>query len=754
MLCILPFALFALVRGEETCGGRYGGEAQPDPKGITWSAAYSKATTALAKLSNPEKVGIVTGQGWQKGPCVGNTKAVSKIGLPSLCLQDGPVGVRYAMGVTVFPAGVHAASTWDVELMRERGLALGQEARGLGIHVQLGPVAGPLGKIPGGGRNWEGFSPDPYLTGIAMQETILGMQAGGVQANAKHYIANEQELERTKISSDVDDRTMHELYLWPFADAVRANVASIMCSYNKLNGTWACENDKVLNKLLKTELDFKGYVMSDWGAQHTNVESTKTGLDMTMPGDEFGNGKYLWGPNLEKAVPSLVPQSRLDDMVRRILAAWYYLGQDSPSYPKTTFNSWKGGVGGPDVQADHKKIARAVARDGIVLLKNENNALPLKKPKSLAIIGDDAIVNPSGANSCPDRNCDKGTLAMGWGSGTAEYPYLSAPFDAIKARAAKDGTTVTSSTTDNPSAASPAISAAETAIVFINANSGEEYIKVEGHDADRANLDPWHNGNELVAAVANSGKPTVVVIHSVGPIILEKILALKSVVAIVWAGLPGQESGNSLLDILYGDTAPSGKLPYTIAKKEGDYGVKIQKGPVDKFEERIYIDYRHFDKAGITPRYEFGFGLSYTTFQYSAPSAKVSSRRRNCDRALVNETASAPPQTQSSVYAKFGPIIIATITNSGKVAGAEVAQLYLSFPANGKVDHAPWQLRGFKKVMLKPGESKTVSFELRKKDVSYWDVGSQSWVVVGGDIKAKVAGSSRQEGVEVVFKAN
>jgi len=198
---------------------------------------------------------------------------------------------------------------------------------------------------------------------------------------------------------------------------------------------------------------------------------------------------------------------------------------------------------------------------------------------------------------------------MGWGSGTAEYPYLSAPLDAIKSRASRDGTTITTSTTDNPSSGSSAAAAASTAIVFINANSGEEYIKVEGHDADRANLDPWNNGNDLVAAVGNAGKPTIVVIHSVGPVILERILASKNVVAIVWAGLPGQESGNALVDILYGDTAPNGKLPYTIAKREQDYSVSLAQGNSDSFREGIYIDYRQFDKAGITPRYEFGFGL-------------------------------------------------------------------------------------------------------------------------------------------------
>ncbi|TLD20875.1 hypothetical protein E2P81_ATG08539 [Venturia nashicola] len=618
---LLPVAfLFVRVVVAE-CSGE---EKIQDPQNITWTAAYERADASLLKLTNAEKVGIVTGQGWLGGPCIGNTVALPKINYPQLCLMDAPVGIRYVKGVTVFPAGIHTAATWDVDLMRKRGEALGEEAKAKGVHVMLGPVAGPLGKIPNGGRGWEGFSPDPYLTGIAMMETIEGMQSRGVQANAKHLIGNEQELNRTTITSNIDDRTLHELYLWPFADAVRAGVASVMCSYNKLNATWACENERVLNGLLKQELDFKGYVMSDWDAQHSTVQSAITGLDMTMPGPGPGpsTGQISWGDALLSAVSSSkVPQSRLDDMVRRILAGFYYLGQDK-SYPPTRFSIKDNRGGGPDVQADHKEIARAVARDGIVLLKNENGALPLKKPKSLAIVGNDAINNPDGPNACSDRACNTGTLAMGWGSGTAEYPYLSAPFDAISARAQKENTVITSSTTNDPSKAASAAKSASTALVFINAHSGEEYLTVENQLGDRVNLDPWHNGNALVSAVAGTGTPTIVVIHSVGPIILEKILAEKNVIAVVWAGLPGQESGNSLVDVLYGDTSPSGKLPFTIAKREQDYGVAIAKGGVDDFKEGLYIDYRNFDKAGITPRYEFGYGLSYTKFTHTPPKSK------------------------------------------------------------------------------------------------------------------------------------
>jgi beta-glucosidase len=345
-----------------------------------------------------------------------------------------------------------------------------------------------------------------------------------------------------------------------------------------------------------------------------------------MPGDDF-KGTFLWGSKLTNKLSSQVQPSRLDDMVRRVLAAWYYLGQDK-GYPPSKVNNGPVKAAGPDVQSNHKIVARAVARDGIVLLKNDNDILPLKSPKSLAIIGQDAIVNPNGPNACNDRGCDTGTLAMGYGSGTAEYTvsrdlrhfsvivqltnlqYLSDPLDAIKARANREGTKIVTSTTDNPSAGASAANSASTAIVFINSDSGEQYVKVENlPEGDRLDLDPWHNGNDLVAAVAKVGKPVIVVVHSVGPIILEKILANPSVKAIVWAGLPGQESGNALADILYGDAAPNGKLPYTIAKKVSDYGITASRSRVDNFKERIYIDYRHFETQKIEPRYEFGFGL-------------------------------------------------------------------------------------------------------------------------------------------------
>jgi beta-glucosidase len=691
----------------------------------SWTAAIAKAKTALGQLSQSEKIGIVTGVGWHDGNCVGNTSPVSKIGFPSLCLQDGPLGVRYASSVTAFTPGVQAASTWDRALIRQRGTYMGEEARGTGVNVLLGPVAGALGKFAEGGRNWEGFSPDPYLTGIAMAETIEAMQNAGVQANAKHYLVNEQERNRETMSSNVDDRTMHELYLWPYADAVKANVASVMCSYNKINGTWACENGGAMDRLLKQELGFPGYVLTDWNAQHSTEAAANTGLDMSMPGSNYDGGNRLWGAALTSAVSAgRVAQARLDDMVTRILSGWYLVGQDQ-NYPRVNFDA--------NVQGSHKDNVRAVARDGIVLLKNDGGVLPLRRPASLAVVGSGAVTGDHARNQCADQGCNKGALGMGWGSGTVKYPYFVAPYDAIRARAQAEGTAVTLSGTDDTSAGASAARAKDVALVFITADSGEGYITVENNAGDRVNLDPWHNGNELVAAVAGASSNVVVVAHSVGPIILERILALPSVKAVVWAGLPSQESGNALVDVLYGDTNPSGKLPYTIAKSASDYGTKVVSGN-DNFAEGLYIDYRHFDQAGIAPRYEFGFGLSYTNYTYSDIAVSSTARSGPATGAVVPGGPEDLFQTVATVTAR--------ITNSGSVAGAEVAQLYVSFPS-GAPATPPRQLRGFDKVKLAAGASATVTFNVRRRDLSYWDVRSQKWVVPAGTFRVAVGASSR-----------
>ncbi|KAG9258775.1 glycoside hydrolase family 3 protein [Emericellopsis atlantica] len=691
---------------------------------LSWDEAYTKAEAALTNLSLSDKVGIATGIGWQgNGGCVGNTHPVESIGYPSLCLQDGPLGVRYASSITAFTPAVQAASTWDRNLIRERGQFHAEEARALGVHVLLAPVAGALGKIAEGGRNWEGWSPDPYLTGVAVAETIEAMQAVGVQATIKHYIANEQELRRETMSSNVDDKTMHEIYLAPFYDAVKSGVAATMCSYNKLDGTWACENDHVMNELLKGQLGYQGYIMTDWGAQHSNAPAANAGLDMSMPGSNYNGGDVYWGNGgLEGAVQSGdVAEERVNDMAKRILAAWYKMGQDG-EYPPLNLDL--------NVQGDHGANVRACARDGIVLLRNEDNILPLASPSSIAVIGSAAVKGDHANNVCVDKGCNDGALGMGWGSGSVEYSSFSEPYAAIEEKAPG---AVTLSDSDDASKGAAAASGKDVALVFITADSGEGYITVEGNAGDRNNLDPWHNGNELVKAVAKVNENVIVVVHSVGAIIMDEILALPSVKAVVWAGLPSQESGNALVDVLWGETNPNGKLVYTIAKQASHYNTQVVSGD-DDYEEGVMIDYRHFDSAGIEPEFEFGFGLSYTTFDYADLEVQSSAT----SGPIAGDIVSGGPADFFDEVAT----VTASVTNSGAVAGAEVAQLYLSYPESA-AGQPPKQLRGFAKLPLEAGASGPVSFSIRKRDVAVWDVEGQQWTVPAGEFGVLVGASSR-----------
>ncbi|KAI1080309.1 glycoside hydrolase family 3 protein [Whalleya microplaca] len=786
-----------------------------------WDEALARARDFVRNLTLTEKVNLTTGTGNQADLCTGNTGSVPRIGFRGLCLQDGPVGVRYTDLNSVFPAGISTAATWSRSLMRRRGEAIGQEFNDKGVDVHLGPVVGPLGRDPAGGRNFEAFGPDPYLSGVAVAETIEGTQSAGVVASVKHYILNEQEHFRGGISTNIDDKTMHELYLWPFADAVRAGVGSVMCSYNQINNTFGCENSYVLNKLLKNELGFQGFVISDWGAQHSGIDSANAGLDMTMPGDGPPGNAYgsYWGGALTEAVLSLAVQSwRLDDMIIRIMAAFYKVGRDPTTQIDINFSSWTTETEGPrywaakmgnttvnkhvDVQGDHAELIREMGAKSIVLLKNVGGALPLVKPESIAVIGEDAQDNPDGPNGCVDRICNNGTLAMGWGSATAEYPYLIAPATALEQQAELDGTAfVNIKNNFDLETARTAASSASVALVFANADAGEGYTTLDGNFGDRNNLTLWKGGDELIEAVSSVNPNTVVVIHSVGPVLIDHIKTNPNVTAILWAGLPGQESGSSLTDVLYGKVNPQGRTPFTWGKTADDWGVHIlfnstSPQPQQEFSEGVFIDYRYFDREEIEPSFEFGFGLSYTNFTYS--DLTVTSQDAEPYQPSSGETPAAPlyggsdqdpthalmPEGFEKIPRMIYPWINSTdipdgtgsvpdgahnrsaqpilpaggapggnpglytvlyvvgmdITNSGEVAGTEIPQLYLSHggPTDPKV-----VLRGFDEVSLEPGETKTVTFNVTYRDLSNWDVDAQDWRVTEYPKTVFVGASSR-----------
>lgn len=723
--------------------------------GPAWEDAYDKAREMIQGLTLEQKVNITTGVGWTNGPCVGNIPPVGDF--PGLCLEDSPLGVRFADYVTAFPAGINSAATWNRRLMRERGKAMGSEFAGKGVNIALGPAMN-MGRLAQGGRIWESFGADPFLAGETAYETILGLQQSGVQACAKHWVNNEQEYAREQSTSQVDDRTQHEVYAYPFLRSVMAGVTAVMCSYNLINNTYACENDKLMNDVLKREFGFQGLIMSDWQATESTI-SAMTGLDMTMPGDvTFDSGDSYFGGNLTAYVKNgTIPEARVNDMATRILAGWYFLGQDS-GYAETNFNAWF-----PlddtlnqhiDVRDNHWKVVREIAAASIVLLKNTGCALPLKKPRNIALIGSDASPPILGPNGFADRGGTDGILAMGWGSGTTNFTYLVSPLEAIQLRARRDGTTINWFFDDfNLDGAKNTALGTEAVLVFIKADSGEEYITVDGNVGDRKNLTAWSNGDDLVNAVASVHSNTIVVVNSVGPLILEPWIENPNVTAVIWAGLGGSEAGNGIKDVLYGDYNPSGKLPYTIAKNASDYPAH----PVNEtwtpnypivipYTEGLLIDYRWFDAKQITPRFEFGFGLSYTTFQYWGLEIEKLGYSQQFPEDAVWDSGNTPSTNATGASRAIWlhrPAYCITfyVQNVGGMAGTEVPQLYLEFPSSS--GEPPQTLRGFANVALEPGEIQQVDITISKYDISYWDIVGQGWKKPDGNIGVRISQSSR-----------
>jgi beta-glucosidase len=611
-----------------------------------------------------------------------------------------------------------------------------------------------------------------------------------------------------------------------------------MCSYNQVNNSYACGNSYVLNHLLKNELDFQGFVMSDWAAQHSGVSSALAGLDMTMPGDtSFDSTFTFWGTNLTLAVVNgTVPEWRIDDMATRIMAAYFKVGRDQNQVPPN-FSAWTEDTVGfqhafaqtnlrvvnehVDVRGDHAALIREIGSASTVLLKN-TGALPLSgKEKLTALFGEDAGDDAYGVNGCSNRGCNNGTLAMGWGSGVAEFPYLVSPATAIQNEVLSNGGTF-SAITDNWAYDSSQeqiqnlAKRSSVSIVFVNADSGEGFIIIDGNAGDRKNLTVWNGGDHLIQNVSAVCNNTIVVMHTVGVVMVNEWYSNPNITAIIWAGLPGQESGNSLTDILYGKVNPGGKLPFSIAAAPEDYGVSILDepngatifdAPQQDFTEGVFIDYRALDKAGKTPIYEFGFGLSYTTFTYSnlqvvpagagpyipttgqTTAAPVLGNfstdltqylfpeeiervygyiypyinftdavKSNNDPGRYGQTAAqfTPPHSTDSspqpLLASGGAPggnpslydvlyhVSATITNTGQVAGDEVAQLYVSL---GGANDPKVVLRGFDRITIAPGASATFQVDLTRRDVSNWDVVSQNWVVTSSPKTVWVGASSK-----------
>ncbi|KAL4865503.1 hypothetical protein BDV12DRAFT_211014 [Aspergillus spectabilis] len=699
-----------------------------------WESAYAAAEALVSTWSTEQQANISVRYGVAPG-------------FVPFEPSDGPTGVTGGQGVSGWVGPQTLASSWNRTLVADQYARMAVEFRKKGYNMLLGPSSGPLGRSPLGSRLWEGL----VLSGPRSDDSRFGASIEAIQNKdviscGKHYLANEQETNRTsygsdeptdRTSSNIDDRTLHELYLWPWIDGVASGMGSAMCVMNRVNGVIGCENDHILNGLLKNETKFQGFLVPDVTAPLDKTAGLLGGLDW--------NSGYSLSEITAEIENGNIPESVIFDHALRIVATQLNFLKPAEEYAlpadTETLN-----VRDPK----SKDFIRSAGAQSIVLLKNKNNTLPLHNPKSLGVFGKDAANLATGP--IPKANFNsysgdtyEGHLVTGGGS-AGPAPYIVSPLDAFTARASEgqgfnyryilsDNWTVTPPpSTGEGFFQSNAVSVSEYAelsehcLVFINAFGKE--------GADRQTLaDPV--GDQLVNDVADYCGSTIVVMNNAGVRLVDRWIEHPNVTAVLNAGALGQESGNAIIDVLFGDVNPSGKLPFTIAKNESDYNGEICPCCECDYTEGLYIDYRHFDQAGIEPRFEFGFGLSYTTFSYSKITITTSSNLNRLQEYATGETIPGGP---ADLFTDLFQVTV-DITNTGDIPGAEVAQLYLGLPDAAKAPVR--QLRGFEKVHLEPGETKTVTFPIQRRDLSIWDSDAQKWKVESGDVKVFLGRSSR-----------
>ncbi|GCE14088.1 beta-glucosidase [Tengunoibacter tsumagoiensis] len=642
-------------------------------------SADQRALLLLKVMTLTEKIDLLHGVA---GPYVGNVAANNRLGIPALHLEDGPAGVADGMtGVTAFPAPISVSASWDPSLMYQYGQATANEEAGKGVNIQLGPTVNIL-RIPQWGRSFESLGEDPYLTSQMAVSSIQGIQSQGVIATVKHFAANNQEYNRETISAAVDERTLHEIYLPAFEAAVKqGQVGSVMCAYNRVNTVYACENSELLNQILKQDWGFAGFVVSDWQATHSTQASAQNGLDLEMPDGAYYNADLL------KAVQSgRISRVTIDDHVLRILRMMFTFGL----FDETA----KGSPNKNVMSSAHTQLARTAAEEGTVLLQNAGQILPLKREqvKSIAVIGEDGSL-----------------AAVGNGSAHVHLPYLVTPLQGIQS--AIQGNKIKVTYTSGKKAAQLA-KAADVAIVFVNDHEDE--------GSDRPDLSLPRGQDKLVQTVAQANPHTIVVLNTGAPVSMPWV---HQVQGIIEAWYPGQEDGNAIASILFGDVNPSGKLPMTFPVHDTDVPAKTtvqypgQHG-VAQYNEGIFVGYRYYDQQQITPLFPFGYGLSYTTFAYS--------------NLALSSPATATGQVAVNV----------DITNTGTRAGSEVMQLYVGLPS-GSVSEPPEQLKGFKKVTLDAGQMQHVRFMLDERALSYWNVARHDWALAQGNCTISLGSSSR-----------
>lgn len=639
------------------------------------------------KMSLKEKVSFLSGiDTWQ-------TKAIPHLGIPSLTMTDGPHGVRAPRNenrlegpTTSFPTGISLASSWDPDLIEQVGAALGEETRAMGCDILLGPCVNIM-RSPLGGRNFETYSEDPFLAGRIAVAYIKGVQSQKIGTSIKHFACNNQEFERHRGNSLVDERALREIYLPAFETAVKeAHPWTVMCSYNRINGIYASENWRLLTQILREEWGFQGVVVSDWGANHSTVELVTAGLDIEMPGP----AKYYGNLLAEAVVTWKVGETVIDESVRRILCMLERSGKlDATSvYPPGSVNT-----------QTHQELARKLAVELIVLLKNEGSLLPLDRHlvKSIAILG---------ANAAEAR-------IGGGGSSFVEPPYTISPFEGLKnelggsMRVHFDPTAL-----HDINKAVKLAEEADLALIFAGMPTGFE---LEGYD--RPDMDLPGDQNAYIDAVVEANPKTVVILNCGAPVSMPWI---EQVPALVEAFYPGQEGGNAIAAILSGEVNPSGKLPVTFPVRYSDNPAYLDYpgGREVRYGEGIFVGYRYYDYKGVDPLFPFGFGLSYTDFEYGELEVEKSGE---FDRPLL---------------------VSLTVKNTGMVSGKEVVQLYVG-DRGSSLPRPPKELKGFKKVSLTPGESTKVIFSLDRRAFSFYDPVKKDWVAEPGEFELLAGSSSR-----------
>lgn len=658
---------------------------------MTESTRRSPAET-MARLSLEEKASLTSGRDFW------STEAVPRENVPSIMLTDGPHGVRKQTGggdhlglnasvpATCFPPAVALGCSFDPDLLERVGRALGEEAQALQVGVLLGPGIN-IKRSPLCGRNFEYLSEDPLLSGILGTALVRGIQSQGVGASLKHFAVNNQETDRMRVSADVDPRPLHEIYLRGFRRVVReAQPWTVMCSYNRINGVFASRNRWLLTELLREQWGFEGLVVSDWGAVDDRVAALAAGLDLEMP----STGGRTDAQIVAAVRAGELDESLLDTAAIRVLELVdrAVTGAD----PEASF----------DADAHHV-LAREVAGQCIVLLKNDDDLLPLAPDTRLAVIGELA----------------RDPRYQGAGSSRINPTRLDDALDEIRALAANDVAFAAGYAADGSDSAGlvdEAVALARTADVAVVFLGVPAELESEGFDRDDLELPA--NQTALLDAVVAANPSTVVVLSNGGVVRLSGFA--DRVPAIVEGWLLGQAGGGAVADVLFGVVNPSGRLAETVPVRLEDtpaFGnFPGELGHV-RYGEGLHVGYRWYDARDLDVAFPFGHGLSYTTFGYS-------------DATVDNASGDADLTVR------------VTVANTGSRAGAEVVQVYVGLPSSS-VTRPPRELKGFAKVHLDPGESRRVEIPVRRDDLAYWDTRVDSWIVEGGTYTVEIGASSR-----------